>query len=255
VTAGFPERLSLDEIGVKDMEGEVGIRNEVDMVGANSAVLYGPDGCWVGGYRKTNLFKTDLTWAKAGMHGHLPQFSISNHLRYPAGTGFTTFQLPAPLDTVTLAICNDLNVFNSTSHLPPPQHTDPQETSPPQSPTQTTSSWTLKEGPYELADYCIAQKTNLLILLDAWLASAESVHDDDDEEEHDWHNVNYWAARLRPLWVNEGVEGGFVEDGDITEPDVGEETVVVVCNRFGEENGKSPFMQYLLPVVSFVVAD
>jgi len=144
---------------------------------------------------------------------------------------------------VTLAICNDLNVFNSTSHLPPPQHTDPQETSPPQSPTQTTSSWTLKEGPYELADYCIAQKTNLLILLDAWLTSEESAH---DEEEHDWHNVNYWAARLRPLWVNEGVEGGFVEDGDITEPDVGEETVVVVCNRFGEENGKSPFMQYLI---------
>ena len=92
-------------------------------------------------------------------------------------------------------------------------------------------------------------------MLDAWLASAESVHDDDDdEEEHDWHNVNYWAARLRPLWVNEGVEGGFVEDGDITEPDVGEETVVVVvCNRFGEENGKSPFMQYLLPEISFVV--
>ena len=88
VTAGFPERLSPDEIGVKDagtpvaedngVEGEVGMRNEVDMVGANSAVLYGPDGCWVGDYRKTNLFKTDLTWAKAGMYGHLLQFSISN---------------------------------------------------------------------------------------------------------------------------------------------------------------------------------
>ena len=39
---------------------------EVERIGANSAVLYGPDGQWVGGYRKTNLFKTDLTWAKAG---------------------------------------------------------------------------------------------------------------------------------------------------------------------------------------------
>ena len=83
-------------------------------------------------------------------------------------------------------------------------------------------------------------------MLDAWLASEESVN---NEEEHDWNSVNYWATRLRPLWVNEGVEGGFIEDGDITEPDVGEETVVVVCNRFGEENGKSPFMQYLLPMI------
>jgi len=145
---------------------------------------------------------------------------------------------------VTLAICNDLNVSNSTSHLPPPQQTESAETSPSHSPTRTTPSWTLKEGPYELADYCVAQKTNLLILLDAWLDSGESADDGDEggvEGEHDWRNVNYWAARLRPLWVKEGVEGGFAEDGDVLETGEGEETVVVVCNRSGEENGKFQF--------------
>jgi len=37
-----------------------------NFVGANSAILYGPSGEWVGGYRKTNLFETDKSWAKPG---------------------------------------------------------------------------------------------------------------------------------------------------------------------------------------------
>lgn len=55
VVAGFPEKLSLDE------------DRKIDQVGANSAAFYGPDGEWVGGYRKTNLYETDLTWAKPGV--------------------------------------------------------------------------------------------------------------------------------------------------------------------------------------------
>lgn len=39
---------------------------EHEEVGANSAVLYGPDGAFVGNYRKTNPFETDKTWAKPG---------------------------------------------------------------------------------------------------------------------------------------------------------------------------------------------
>ena len=62
VTAGYPERLPPEE--VEELTTVDGL--EVERIGANSAVLYGPDGQWVGGYRKTNLFKTDLTWAKAG---------------------------------------------------------------------------------------------------------------------------------------------------------------------------------------------
>ena len=35
------------------------------MVGANSAILAGPEGDSIG-YRKTNMFETDKTWAKPG---------------------------------------------------------------------------------------------------------------------------------------------------------------------------------------------
>jgi len=56
--AGFPEKLSLEEETSRDEK----------QVGANSAVFYGPDGEWVGGYRKTHLYETDLTWAKPGMY-------------------------------------------------------------------------------------------------------------------------------------------------------------------------------------------
>lgn len=62
VTAGYPEKLETHEVGKrKDDKG-----NDVDIVGANSALLYGPDGQPIGNYRKTNLFETDRTWAKEG---------------------------------------------------------------------------------------------------------------------------------------------------------------------------------------------
>ena len=176
----------------------------------------------------------------SSLHG-----SLLNIYILITGTGFTTFHLPAPLNTVTLAICNDLNVSNATSHIPPPQHKEPASSSPPPPASQSTPRWTLEGGPFELADYCISQNTNLLILLDAWLDSGDGDDDDDEDDdgEYDYQNLNYWAARLRPLWVKEGVEGGFVEDGDQhLDMDDGEmgKTVVVVCNRFGEENGMSP---------------
>lgn len=131
---------------------------------------------------------------------------------YRAGTGFTTFVLPPPLNTVSFGICNDLNIDGP-------------------------SEWSLETGPYEIADYCISQKSNLLILLDAWLDSDKSSAD-----EYDWQNVNYWAARLRPLWVDKSLEGGFSESeesGYGRDASKDEETLVAVCNRFGEELGMS----------------
>ena len=187
------------------------------------------------------------------------------------GTGFTTFHLPPPLNTVSLGICMDLNV-------------------------QPPALWDLTLGPYEVAEYCIAQRTNLLVLLNAWLDSKES-----PEEETDWSTINYWALRLRPLWakvVEEGQDGRTKEPSSlpttIPNPDaenvngvlathvsdrnadgdtvggnsgsgsdsdlevnlprdgrkLGEELVVVVCNRCGEENGMSVF-----PVCSVQVSD
>ncbi|KAI0927298.1 hypothetical protein AcV5_007862 [Taiwanofungus camphoratus] len=180
VAAGYPERLPIREI-----ETSAGAQDsETSKIGANSAVVYDPDGQWVGGYRKTNLFETDMTWAKAG-------------------TGFATFTLPHPLNTVSLGICMDLNV-------------------------QPPAEWTLDEGPYEMADYCIAKKTNTLIMLNAWLDSGV-----DGNEDRDWQTLNYWAARLRPLWAK--ATGVSMPN---SQKDAEDETVVVICNRCGEENGK-----------------
>jgi protein N-terminal amidase len=62
VAAGYPERLEPDEVGTRTLDdGSV-----VDVVGANSAVVYAPDGTRVGHYRKSHLYDTDKPWAKPG---------------------------------------------------------------------------------------------------------------------------------------------------------------------------------------------
>ncbi len=69
VTAGYPERLPpTEDVGpVMTVDTiEDGSLVRVDQVGANSAVVYGPDGELVANYRKTNLYETDMTWAKPG---------------------------------------------------------------------------------------------------------------------------------------------------------------------------------------------
>ena len=201
VVAGYPERLPEEEIapGVDEWG------NDITRVGANSAILFAPDGECVGRYRKTNLFETDTTWAKPG---ESLQSSPSRMLydRCPSlitlgsvGTGFATFRLPPPLNSVSLGICMDLNV-------------------------QKPSEWKSIEGPYEIASYCVAENSNLLILLNAWLESPEDIG-----EEHAWTTMNFWAHRLRPLWEQrEGVS-----------PNDQRGINVVVCNRTGNENGES----------------
>ncbi|KAH9480730.1 Protein N-terminal amidase [Psilocybe cubensis] len=195
IMAGYPERLEsreLEEIQraakeSRDHPLETPDGKKIEQVGANSAVIYGPDGSWVGGYRKTNLFETDLTWAKPG-------------------TGFATFVLPSPMQTVSLGICMDLN----------PQ----------------TEAWTTEKGPYELADYAKSKNANILVLLNAWLDSKKEV-----EEASDWQTLNYWAARTRPLWTDG--KGDKIDDPEQENPEEhGHEMVVVVCNRSGGENGK-----------------
>ncbi|KAH9080398.1 carbon-nitrogen hydrolase [Lactarius deliciosus] len=157
----------------------------VDVVGANSAVVYGPDGARVGHYRKSHLFYMDKTWAKPG-------------------TGFATFHLPPPLNTVTLAICMDLN---------------------PRSP------WTIDGGPYELAGHCLETGSNLLVLLNAWLDSEK-----EEDRDEDLSTMNYWATLLRPLWYRKGDEPND-EGTELKKAPEDVETMVVVCNRSGIENG------------------
>ena len=67
VFAGYPEALSTDELESTSKTPKSSEEvDSIEQVGANSAVLHGPDGQWLGGYRKTHLFETDKTWAKPG---------------------------------------------------------------------------------------------------------------------------------------------------------------------------------------------
>ncbi|KAF9075968.1 hydrolase [Rhodocollybia butyracea] len=174
VVAGYPERLvDSDETRNRD-------------IGANSAVLYGPSGEWIGNHRKINLFPTDRSWAKAGV-------------------GFQTFQLPPPIGRLSLGICMDLN-----AHPP--------------------ADWQMRGPPHEIADYVLEQDVEILIFLNAWLDSEVYGYENEGIGGGvvDWTTVDFWAARLNPLWEKDSVDSG---NGDKV-------TSVVVCNRTGKEKGR-----------------
>ena len=110
------------------------------------------------------------------------------------GTGFVTFQLPRPIGRLTLGICMDLNPAGDWSQ-------------------------------YELANYCLSQNTDTLLLCNAWLDSEENGEDDTD-----LHTVKYWTARLRPLWD--------YDNGHAHNADTNRDITVILCNRTGTEEGK-----------------
>ena len=149
----------------------------------------------------------------------LSHFNPKPPSHHDPGPGFVTFHLPPPLNTVTLAICMDLN---------------------------PRSTWTFDGGPYELAEHCLKTGSDLLILLNAWLDS-----ESDQERAEDFPTMNYWATMLRPLWdrrasstTTGGSESSNREGSSSGPPrESGDaETVVVVCNRSGVENGEQgPF--------------
>ena len=66
------------------------------------------------------------------------------------------------------------------------------------------------------------------------------------EEEKDWRTMNFWAARLRPLWQKEDGSDSVGEESDGSEEIDGKRTVVVICNRTGEENGELAFDSAIL---------
>ncbi len=99
---------------------------------------------------------------------------------------------------------------------------------------QPPHQWTSLDGPYELASYAESQESNVLVLLNSWLDSGKQ-----EEEESDWSTLNFWAMRLRPLWAAESDSDSESEDTQSTKSnEEGKQTVVVVCNRTGEENGR-----------------
>ncbi|KAI0032585.1 carbon-nitrogen hydrolase [Vararia minispora EC-137] len=74
------------------------------------------------------------------------------------------------------------------------------------------------ESVFEVAEHCVREGTTLLVLLNAWLDSRE-----DTDTHEDWCTLQYWAYRLHPLCAER--EGAP------------EETLVVICNRTGSEDG------------------
>ncbi|KAI0345908.1 carbon-nitrogen hydrolase [Trametopsis cervina] len=195
VTAGYPERLAPDEPR-NPVLNQKPYDTTAEEVGSNSAIFFGPEGEFIGNYRKTNPYDIDMTWSKPG-------------------TGFGLYKLPHPLHTMALGICMDLNP------IPP-------------------ASWSLEDGPYEIADFCLEKEANVLVLLNAWLDSKQ-----EPENVRDWHTLNYWAARLRPLWArtvdieDEEDYGDSDEESPSPATTNQRETIVIVCNRAGTENGQT----------------
>jgi len=98
--------------------------------------------------------------------------------------------------------------------------------------------WLSPGTPYEIAGHCLSNKANVLVLLNAWLDSEA-----EPKKAHDWSTLNYWTARLRPLWDNKEVDkdsDDFPSTNDSSEHGR-QKTIVVICNRSGKENGESQF--------------
>jgi protein N-terminal amidase len=101
-------------------------------------------------------------------------------------------------------------------------------------------SWTFDGGPYELAEHCLKTGSGVLILLNAWLDSEE-----EKDMEEDISTMNYWATLLRPLWFRMGDNNNRSNGEEDAEPQnsilsAAPETIVVICNRSGTENGEDP---------------
>ena len=107
---------------------------------------------------------------------------------------------------------------------------------------QPPALWTLEDGPYEIADHVVQSKAHVLLLLNAWLDSERNT-----EEAKDWSTLNFWAMRLRPLWArSEGDGEDGEENTEASETSSDRDTIVIVCNRCGKENGTSVYMQTLV---------
>jgi protein N-terminal amidase len=185
-------------------------------------------------------------------------------LTFFEGTGFASFSFTLPPSNsnsepstqettshkavpVSLGICMDLN---------------------PNTNVEGYTGWPPEAGPYELADHSLRKNSRILILLNNWLDPDADQDEDgavegediaremEDDPEPAWSTLEYWGARLRPLWVvdkhrRKGSDESIYSDGtassdenkgvdnnSIVEDKPPHETIVVVCNRTGRENGK-----------------
>jgi len=117
-----------------------------------------------------------------------------------------TFHLPAPLGKLTIGICMDLNPL--------------------------TPEWWSEDGPYELADYCVSENVNTVVLCNAWLDSRKGEEEEEDDDT-DLQTVRYWAARLRPLWTDDDRRPN--PSSKLSKQGARSDTIVIACNRTGVE--------------------
>ena len=76
--------------------------------------------------------------------------------------------------------------------------------------------------PHEIAEYVKQQDVPLLVILCAWMDSGV-----DHLQEWDPKTLEFWLARLRPLWQTSN------------DKPFRNETIVVLCNKCGSEGGMS----------------
>lgn len=212
VTAGFPERLEHSDSQPLLTTSATIHPSLPAPVGANTAVLYGPTGKLLSLYRKSNLFRTDLSWATAGH-------------------GFTVIDLPLPLGKTSIAICNDLNpqapaVWDSLENGP-----------------YELAKYCMREGTRLLvllnawlSDADENKESGDEGSDEEGSEDQMTIDTDDDlHQEPDWSVLRWWSARLRPTWARDRRDEqtrhprtDCIEHNDLA---------VVLCNRSGRERG------------------
>ncbi|KAG9308866.1 carbon-nitrogen hydrolase [Chiua virens] len=227
VVVGFPERLD----PASESASSSALR------GANAALLHDGD-VPVHVYHKSNLFPTDLTWARPGL-------------------GFTAVALPG-LGRTAVAICNDLNVARGEGW-----------TSIEDGPYEL-AVFCRKEGVRVLvllnAWLKPGERVDGLEGADSEAGAGGPGDDDprvgtavgtgtestnaqeDEDEDADFEDadadglepnlevLNYWAMRLRPLWAKETQPSETLADIDTDDQ---RDVLVIICNRTGRERGKT----------------
>ncbi|KAL4081138.1 carbon-nitrogen hydrolase [Scleroderma citrinum] len=217
VVAGFPERLEHGFSPPPTTNTTGSVQNLIDMhpsppalPGANTAILYGPTGEFLSLYRKSNLYKTDLSWATAGH-------------------GFTVVDLPPPLGKTTIAICNDLNVqapavWNSIEDGPYElaRHCVREGTRL----LIMLNAW-LKSDTDESEDEGEVAENGL--------ERVSPVGIDGDSQQPDWSVLRWWAMRLYPTWARDRESEKVERNEHQTDAKGSQELMVVLSNRFGHE--------------------
>ncbi|KAF8835384.1 carbon-nitrogen hydrolase [Paxillus ammoniavirescens] len=213
VAAGYPERLALQDSDTSPSGTTNQGTTQPPLIGANSAVLYGPTGEHVSAYRKTNLFETDLTWAVPG-------------------AAFSMVHLPLPLGRTTIAICNDLNVQK-------PAVWESIEEGP-----YELARHCIRDGTrlLVLLNAWLCHKKDEPAQSDQ---GGDDPEDSDSEESDElgpnWEVLQYWTARLRPTWASDDGTRNL-KDSEVKSVDKQEDSedlLVVVCNRCGHEGEKT----------------